>query len=172
MIGRRGIDHFASTVPVPFLNHISSFASALDVFPKGLVRCFGTTRRQPQTPPTRLPRAASRPRSDPAILSSSPLASSLIPAWLSCPAAGEKCLLVVIECPEGSVVSSVDGVLASVGPAQTCEEACSGDCCIDPGVCDGFTIRLCWDCESCFGEGACHDVSIDDVVLGCDGTEP
>ena len=46
----------------------------------------------------------------------SPLALSLIPAWSSCPAAGEKCLLAVIECPEGSVVSSVDGVLASVGP--------------------------------------------------------
>ena len=45
-------------------------------FPTGLVRCFGTTRRQPQTPPTRLPRAASRPRSDPAIQTSSPLARS------------------------------------------------------------------------------------------------
>ena len=86
--------------------------------------------------------------------------------------AGKAGLLPALECPEGSVVSCVDGVLASVGAAQTCEEACDGDCCIGPGVCDGFTIRLCRDCESCFGEGACRDVSIDDVVLGCDGTEP
>ena len=74
--------------------------------------------------------------------------------------------------PKGSVVLYVDGVLASVGAAQTCEEACNGDCCIGPGVFDGFNIRVCRDSESCSGEGACRDVSIDDVFLGCEGTEP
>ena len=65
----------------------------------------------------------------------------------------------------------VDGVLASVGAAQTCEEACDRDCCIGPGVCDGLLIRVCRDSESCSGEGTCRDVSIDDVFLGCKGTE-
>ena len=125
-----------------------------------------------QTPPTRLPRAASRSRSDPAIRTSSALALSLTPAWASCPAAGEKCLLAAIECPEGYVVSCVDGVLASIDAAQTCEEACDGDCCIGSGVCDGFIIWVCQDSVSCSGEGACRDVSIDDVFLGCEGTEP
>ena len=61
---------------------------------------------------------------------------------------------------------------ASVGAAQTCEEACDGDCCIGPGVCDGFIIRVCRDSVSCSEEGACLDASIDDVFLGCEGTEP
>ena len=135
-------DIFASIVPVPFLNHISSFASALDVF-------FGRSgpgfrdeaSTAPATLPTRLPRAASLPRSDPAIWTSSPLAPSPIPMW-SCLAAGETRLLAALECPQASVVSCVDGVLASVGAAQTCEEVCDGECCVNPGVCDGFTIRV------------------------------
>ena len=43
-------------------------------------------------------------------------------------------LLAVLECPGGSVVSCVNGVLASVGAAQTCEEACDGEYCFGPGA--------------------------------------
>ena len=67
-------------------------------------------------------------------------------------------------------MSCVDGVLASVGDVQTCEEACDGECCIG-GVCDEFTIRVCRDSTSCSGGGACRDVSIYDVFLGYEGTE-
>ena len=50
---------------------------------------------------------------------------------------GSISLLAALECPEGSegsVVSCVDGVLASVGVAQTCEEVCDGECCVGPGA--------------------------------------
>ena len=163
-------DLFASIVPVPFLNCISSFASALDVFFDRSSPGFrDDASTAPGTPPTRLPRAASLPRSDLAIRTSSPLAPSLIPTW-SCLAAGEMRLLAALECPQASAVSCVDGVLASVGDVQTCEEACDGECCVG-GVCDEFTIRVCRDSTSCSGEGACRDVSIYDVFLGCEGTE-
>ena len=65
----------------------------------------------------------------------------------------------------------VDGVLASTGDVQTCEETCDGECCVGPGVCDEFTIRVCRDSASCSGEGACSDVSIYNVFLGYEGTE-
>ena len=68
-------------------------------------------------------------------------------------------------------MSCVDGVLASAGDVQTYEEACDEECCVGPGVYDGFTIRVCRDSASCSGEGACSDVSIYDVFLGCEGTE-
>ena len=164
-------DLFASIVPVPFLNYISSFASALDVFFYSSGPGFwdnSLTARA--TPPTRLPRAASLPRSDPAIWTSSPLAPSPIHTW-SCLAAGETRLLAALDCPQASVVSCIDGVLTSVGAAQTCEEACNGQCCVNPGVCDGFTIRVCRDSTSCSGGGTCCDMSINAVFLRCKGTE-
>ena len=62
-------------------------------------------------------------------------------------------------------MSCVDGVLASAGDVQTCKEARDGECCVGPGVCDGYTIR------SRSGEGACRGASIYGVFLGCKGTE-
>ena len=79
-------------------------------------------------------------------------------------------LLAALECPQASAGSSVDSVLASVGDVQTYEEACDGECCVG-SVCGDFTIRVCRDSTSCSGEGACRDVSIYDVFLGCEGTE-
>ena len=57
-------------------------------------------------------------------------AGSVPPMWASYPAAGEMRLLTALECPEGSVVLFVDAT--SVGAEQTCEEACGGECCVDP----------------------------------------
>ena len=68
-------------------------------------------------------------------------------------------------------MACVDGVLVSVGTAQTCEEACDGERCVSSGACDGFTIQVCRYLASCLGEGAYRHVSIDDAFLGCEDTE-
>ena len=72
-------------------------------------------------------------------------------------------------------VCSLAGKMRSVvrrrRPVQTCKKTCDGDSCIGPGVCGGFTIRVCRDSMNCSREGACHDVSIDDVFLACENTE-
>ena len=39
-------------------------------------------------------------------------------------------------------------------------------------MCDGFIIRVCRDSVSCSEEDACLGMSIDDVFLGFEGTEP
>ena len=153
-------------------SHISSFASALDVFSD---RSGPVFRDDVSTVPDATDAAPTRGFA-PAVGSrdSHTVAVCFVPD----PSVGvlsrgrRECLFAAIECPEGSVVLCVDGVLASVGAAQTCEEACDRDCCIGPGVCDGLLIRVCRDSESCSGEGTCRDVSIDDVFLGCEGTEP
>ena len=136
-------DLFASIVFVPFLNYISSFASALDVFfDRSGPGFWDDASTAPARPPTRIPRAASRPASDPTIWTLSPLVPSPIPTW-SCLAAGETRLLAALECSHAYIVSYVDGVLASVGAAQTCKDVCKGECCVNPSLCDGFTIGVC-----------------------------
>ena len=141
-------------------------------FPTGLVGYFGTTRRQPQTPPTRLPRAASRPRSDPAIQKSSPLACSQSQRGRPISRSARWGGWHLRRC--GSTGWHGVGATATWSRSWRSMDARTGESRtgIGPGVCDGFTIRLFRNCESCFGEGARRDVSIDDVVLGCDGTEP
>ena len=98
------------------------------------------------------------------IRTSSPRALSLILMWASFHAAGK---MRRPECPEGFVVAWVNGVLASVGVARICEEACDGECCVSLGMCDGFTVVwLSRDSTSCPGEGAYGDASIDGVFWG------
>ena len=109
---------------VAFLKHIYSFASAINIFfDKSDPGFRGVMSTAPATTPTRLPRAALCLRTDPAIWTSLPLVPSPIPTWASCPVADKTRLLAAFECPEGSVVSCVDGILASACAGQTCEEA-------------------------------------------------
>ena len=87
--------------------------------------------------------------------------------WRDALVGGSIRLLTTLECPEGSVLSCVDGVVASVGVAQTCEEACDWGCCIRPGAYDGFTVGVCWDSARWSKEGGYRDACIDGVFLGC-----
>ena len=80
-------------------------------------------------------------------------------------------LLAALKCPKPSVVVCIDGVLASVGVAQACGEACDGECCVGAGACNEFTVRVCGDSASCSGEGVCRNVGVVDVFLGCECTE-
>ena len=65
-------------------------------------------------------------------------------------------------------MSCIDGVVVSVSSAQTCEEACNGECCIGPGAYDGYTVGVCWDSARYSGEGGCRNACINGVFLGCE----
>ena len=74
-------------------------------------------------------------------------------------------------CHPEDIVECVDGM--SGAGAETCKEACDGDCCVgttgSPDACTGFTGRVCKDGYSCNGLDACKNADIDLVVGGCRG---